>query len=40
MNEFEYIAHSTEFPSTSVHEVASAIGISKVRVKKIVVSLF
>lgn len=29
MNEFEYIAHSTEFPPTSVNEVASAIGISK-----------
>ena len=30
MNEFEYVAHSTEFPNTSMNEVASAIGISKV----------
>merc|ERR1711939_928731 len=28
-NEFEYVAHSTEFPPTSINEVASAIGISK-----------
>lgn len=33
MNEFEYIAHSTEFPPTSVNEVASAIGVSKVSSK-------
>jgi len=26
MNEFEYVAHSIEFPSTSINEVASAIG--------------
>ena len=30
MNEFEYVAHSIEFPKTSINEVASSIGISKV----------
>ncbi len=29
LNEFEYVAHSKEFPPTSIHEVASAIGTSK-----------
>jgi len=29
LNEFEFVAHSQEFPPTSIHEVASAIGLSK-----------
>lgn len=29
LNEFEYVAHSKEFPFISIHEVASAIGTSK-----------
>eukprot|EP01126_Amoeba_proteus_P033607 TRINITY_DN3306_c0_g1_i14.p1 TRINITY_DN3306_c0_g1~~TRINITY_DN3306_c0_g1_i14.p1 ORF type:complete len:344 (+),score=64.79 TRINITY_DN3306_c0_g1_i14:981-2012(+) len=29
LNEFEYVAHSIEFPKTSIHEVAAALGISK-----------
>ena len=29
LNEFEYIAHSKEFPHTSINEVAAAIGTSK-----------
>eukprot|EP01101_Sappina_pedata_P002287 TRINITY_DN12531_c0_g1_i1.p1 TRINITY_DN12531_c0_g1~~TRINITY_DN12531_c0_g1_i1.p1 ORF type:complete len:934 (-),score=360.41 TRINITY_DN12531_c0_g1_i1:13-2775(-) len=30
INEFECVAHSREFPTTSVNEVASALGLSKV----------
>eukprot|EP01105_Mastigella_eilhardi_P002304 TRINITY_DN1282_c0_g1_i1.p1 TRINITY_DN1282_c0_g1~~TRINITY_DN1282_c0_g1_i1.p1 ORF type:complete len:782 (-),score=270.13 TRINITY_DN1282_c0_g1_i1:25-2370(-) len=29
LNEFEYVAHSREFPATSINEVASALGTSK-----------
>jgi GTPase SAR1 family protein len=29
LNEFEYVAHSIEFPKTSINEVASALGTSK-----------
>eukprot|EP01126_Amoeba_proteus_P059029 TRINITY_DN7681_c0_g1_i3.p1 TRINITY_DN7681_c0_g1~~TRINITY_DN7681_c0_g1_i3.p1 ORF type:complete len:528 (-),score=130.82 TRINITY_DN7681_c0_g1_i3:1432-3015(-) len=29
MNEFEFVAHSIEFPSTSINEVASALGTNK-----------
>ncbi len=29
LNEFEYVAHSREFPSPSMNEVASALGAAK-----------
>jgi len=30
MNEFEYISHSQEFPTTTINEVAVALGVEKV----------